>query len=201
LQHPSEGVLRRWEEDEEAAGAAVSQDEESDGRKTGTVKLYPTQEKTPRGTFYPGIVFTSEARAFFIMYIRLVRPAIMRTTVGVRSDALNPGRTFMVHTETGRALTGENIRNTLRYYVGGLGGLKRDLTFVTVMTLRASFASVMFHSFRKGKFPGRTSDDFLCELAEIMNTSTEMLRTTYIATNGKEFDEAASTFLRASREE
>jgi hypothetical protein len=206
LQHPSENVLRRWEENEEADCAVRSQ-EGSHGSGDmgnggdGTVKLYPTQEKTPRGTFYPGIVFTNTARAFFIAYARIIRPAVMRATSRESADALDPDRPFMVHTEKGRALSGESIRNTLRYYIGGLGGLSGDLSRVTVMTLRASFASIMFRSFRRGKFPGRSSEEFLSELAEVMNTSTEMLRTTYIATNGKEFDEAASAFLRASREE
>jgi hypothetical protein len=125
----------------------------------------------------------------------------MRRTSRRSTDALDPDRAFLVHTETGRALSGDNIRNTLRYYAGGLGGLSGDLSRVTVMTLRASFASMMFRAFQQGKFPGRCSEEFLSELAEIMNTSTEMLRTTYIATNGKECDEAASAFLRASREE
>lgn len=184
-------------------GHAIGSDEGLGGRQDGegTVKLYPAQEKTPRGTFYPGIVFSSTARAFFLVYARLIRPAVMRRTSRRSVDSLDPDRTFLVHTETGRALSGENIRNTLRYYAGGLGGLSGDLSRVTVMTLRASFASMMFRAFRQGKFPGRSSEEFLSELAEIMNTSTEMLRTTYIATNGKEFDEAASAFLRASREE
>jgi hypothetical protein len=106
-----------------------------------------------------------------------------------------------VHTETGLSLSGENLRSTLRQYVGGLGGLSGDLSRATVMTVRASFASMMFRSFRKGAFPGQSFDEFLCELAEVMNTSTEMLRGTYIAADGKEFDEAASAFLRVSREE
>jgi hypothetical protein len=55
----------------------------------------------------------------------------------------------------------------------GTWGLKRELKLVAVMTLSASFAFVMFHSFRRGKAPARTSDEFLYELAEIKNTSIE----------------------------
>jgi hypothetical protein len=207
LQHPRESVLRRWEhedeeiDEQEAAQGAGVRDGLMQVPPGRVVKLYPLQEKTPRGTFCPGILFPNKARSFFIAYSRVIRPAIMRCVGKVSADALSRDRTFLVHTETGNALTGENLRNTLRFYVGGLGGLAGDLSRVTVMTVRASYASVMFQSYRRGKFPGLTAEQFLGELAETMNTSIEMLRTTYIATNGSEFDEAAGAFLRASREE
>jgi hypothetical protein len=165
------------------------------------VKLYPLQEKTPRGKFCPGILSSNKARSFFITYACVIRPAIMRCIGNVSADARSRDRTFLVHTETGNALTGENLRNTLRCYVGGLGGFAGDLSRVTLMTVRASYASVMFQSYRRGKFLGLTAEQFLGDLAETLNTSIEMLRTTYIATNGSEFDEAAGAFLRASREE
>jgi hypothetical protein len=194
LQHPPENRVRSWEEDDDAENTGQGDGED-------TVKLYPTNEKTPRGTFCPGVVFSSTARRYFLAYTRVIRPAVMRRTGRFAEDARDLQRTFLVHTETGRPLSGENIRNTLRYYVGGVGGLTGDLSRITVMTVRASFASTMFRSFRRGKFPGRGMEEFLSDLAETMNTSAEMLRTTYIATNGKEFDEAAGDFLRASREE
>jgi hypothetical protein len=207
LQHPRESVLRRWELEDEEMGEQEAE-QSGDARETvgewrtgRTVKLYPLQEKTPRGSFCPGILFPEKARSFFVTYARMIRPAIMRGAGKVSSDALHRERTFLLHTETGNALSGENLRNTLRFYIGGIGGLSEDLSRVTVMTVRASYASVMFQAFRRGKFPGLTAEQFLGDLAETMNTSTEMLRTTYIATNGSEFDEAAGAFLRASREE
>jgi hypothetical protein len=69
------------------------------------------------------------------------------------------------------------------------------------MTVRASFATVMFRSYRRGKFGDQTSEQFLSYLAEVMNTSVEMLRSTYIKTNGTEFDDAARKFLEAARDE
>jgi hypothetical protein len=199
LQHPTEAVLHSWEAAEEARLTGKGRP----GEDFEAVKLYPGQEKTPRGTFYPGIVFPLESRAFFICYSRFVRPAIMRRQDKdlVDEDLLNPDRTFLVHTETGMALSGDSLKNTLRTYAGGLNGLRGDLSLVTVMTVRASFASVMFRAFRQGKFAPKTTEEFLDDLAEVMNTSLEMLRTTYIATDGKEFEEAANAFLRASRED
>jgi hypothetical protein len=48
------------------------------------VKLYPFQEKTPRGTFQPGVLFPDEARAYFLQYANLFRPAILRHAVAQR---------------------------------------------------------------------------------------------------------------------
>jgi hypothetical protein len=164
LQHPRESVLRMWENEEEE----VEEQEEAQGAgvRNGLVqvpqgrfvKLYPLQEKTPRGTFCPGILFSNKARSFFITYAHVIRPAIMRCIGKVSADALSRDRSFLVHTETGNALTGDNLRNTLRCYVGGLGGLAGDMSRVTLMTVRASYTSVMFQSYRRGKFPGLTAE-------------------------------------------
>jgi hypothetical protein len=81
-----------------------------------------------------------------------------------------------VYTETGLPLSGERLRYIFRQYIGGIGGLSKDMSRVTVMTVRASYASMMSRSFRKGAFPGQSGDQFLCDLAEVMNISTEMLR-------------------------
>jgi hypothetical protein len=188
LQHPAERVVSGWED-------------ESGNSAGGPVKLYPTSEKTPRGTFSPGILFPEISSSFFATYIRIIRPEVMRRSGRAANDLADVGRVFLVHTETGRPLSGENLRNTLRLYFSGLQGLSGDLSRVTVMTVRASFASMMFRSFRNGEFSGRCFEEFLSELAETMNTSVEMLRNTYIIANGVEFDDAASAFLRASRAE
>jgi hypothetical protein len=91
-------------------------------------------------------------------------------------DALDRDRSFLVHTETGRALSGTNLISNLRSYVTAVSGLKANLSNVTVMTLRASYESVMFRAFRRGRFPGQTAEQFLSELAEVLNSSPEMLR-------------------------
>jgi hypothetical protein len=133
---------------------------------------------------HPGIIFPDDARKFFTNHVTHIRPAIMRRTRRARKDAADVDRTFLVHTETGRALSGENLRSALRTDVCGIQGLSADISSITVMTVLASFATVMFRAFRRGKFPGQTTEQFLGELAEVMNTSTEMLKTTYIKTRG-----------------
>jgi hypothetical protein len=214
FQYPNDRVIKSWDNEESAAVSsddthrnedAVTRVGDADGERehqedrSGSVKLYPAHEKTPRGSFHPGVVFPVESRKYFLNYVLSIRPAILHRARRTREDALDPDRPFLVHSETGRALSGTNLRSTLRTYVVAVGGLKADLSNVTVMTLRASYASVMFRAYRHGRFPGQTTEQFLSELAEVMNTSPEMLRTTYIATNGRQFDESARTFLRASQ--
>jgi hypothetical protein len=109
LQHPAESVVQKWEED--SGNGAASH-----------VKLYPKAEKTPRGTFSLGVLFSDTAGYFFVTYIKMIRPAVMRGWGKVDRDLVDSGRTLLVHTETGMALSGENLRNMLRYYVGGMGG-------------------------------------------------------------------------------
>jgi hypothetical protein len=160
------------------------------------VKLYPGQDKTPRGTFYLGIVFPRESRALFIYYLRFARPAMMRSQKEeqVSADALSTEILFLIHTETGTPVSGESLKNKLRTYVGRLNCLRGDLSHVTVMTVRAFFTSVSFPACRRGKFAPKTTNEFLDDLAEVLNTSLEMLRTTYISTDGKEFEESAIHF-------
>jgi hypothetical protein len=186
LQHPSQDVLDAWENQE---GEEVA------------VKLYPTAEKTPRNTFCPGVMFERIAGHFFGIYAYVVRAAIIRRCGRDESKTQDSNRTFFLHTEKGTCLSGDNLRNSLRLYISNVSGLSGDLSRVTIMTVRASYASVMFRAFRRGKIQGLTLEEFMSELSETMNTSPEMLRTTYIASNGQEFDQAASEFLRVSREE
>jgi hypothetical protein len=162
LQHPDEDIVRQWEK--------------SNGNEAGgPVKLYPTAEKSPRGTFSQGVLFPEIASSFLSTYCRLICPAMMHSSRKVASDLASTNRTLLVHTETALSLSGKNMRSSLRQYVGGLGGLSGDLPRVTVMTVRASFESMMFRLFRKGEFPGQSFDEFLWEFVEGMNTSSEML--------------------------
>jgi hypothetical protein len=65
LQYPAERVLRGWED-------------ESGNSAGGPVKLYPTSEKTPRGTFSLGILFPEISSSVFATYITIIRPAVIR---------------------------------------------------------------------------------------------------------------------------
>jgi hypothetical protein len=198
MRHPTERTLKRWEAEWDSRGS-IDGNLETVFEELEPVKLYPAQEKTARATLQPAIMFPDNARSYFCKYAYYIRPAIMRWVGKESTDLLQRNRAFLVHTEKGGALSVENLRSTLRTYVSGVKGLSGRVDRLSVMTLRASYASKMFQAFRRGEFGNITIEEFMSELAEIMNTSPEMLRTTYIATNGKEFDAAARAFIRAAR--
>jgi hypothetical protein len=164
----------RGNEDSVTRDGDAGEEREARKARDGPVKLYPAHEKTPRGSFHPGAVFSREPRKYFLNYVLHVRPAIMHKARWTREDALDPDRPFLVHSETGRALSGTNLRSTLSTYMVAVSGLRADLSNVTVMTLRASYASVMFRAFCRGRFYGQTAEQLLSELEEVMNTSPEM---------------------------
>jgi hypothetical protein len=196
--HPAERTLKRWEVEWDSRGS-TSGNLETVFEELEPVKLDPAQEKTSRATLQPAIMFPDNARSYFCKYAYYISPAIMRWVGKESTDLLQRSRPFLVYTEKGGSLSVENLRSTLRTYVSGVKGLSGRVERLSVMPLRASYASKMFQAFRRGEFGSRTIEEFMFELSEIMNTSPEMLRATYIATNGKEFDAAAREFIRAAR--
>jgi hypothetical protein len=66
------------------------------------------------------------------------------------------------------------------------------------MVLRSSFASIMFARFKRGELEqGKSTECFLADLAKLMNTSTEMLSATYIASNPHDFPSSVLTLFKA----
>jgi hypothetical protein len=79
--HPNNRVLRSWEDRESVAVSSgdahrieasasrnldTSGERENPGSNAGPVKLYPAHEKTPRGSFHPGVVFPGESPIIFL---------------------------------------------------------------------------------------------------------------------------------------
>lgn len=72
------------------------------------------------------------------------------------------------------------------------------LTNVTAMTLRASYATSMLHSYRQGEFAEEnlTEEQFLEVVAKQMNTSVEQLQNTYMAAYSMDFKQDMRLFTR-----
>jgi hypothetical protein len=82
-------------------------------------------------------------------------------------------------------LSSDDIRDTLRSF---LTALHPELSAITPMVLRSSFASSVFARYKRGEVgQGQSSEVFLSDLAKLMNTSTEMLSATYMASNPHDF--------------
>jgi hypothetical protein len=66
------------------------------------------------------------------------------------------------------------------------------------MVLRSSFASSMFARYKRGEVgQGQSSELFLSDLAKLMNTSTEMLSATYMASNPQDFQASVLMLFKA----
>jgi hypothetical protein len=99
---------------------------------------------------------------------------------GENADLSNPpSQARLRHTETGQPYTTSNVRHTLRRFVQHT---YPELYSVTPMVIRASFETWQFRQYADQQcFGGIGQDEFMEKLAKIMNTSAEMLRSTYVA--------------------
>jgi hypothetical protein len=94
----------------------------------------------------------------------------------------------LLHTERAIPITGDQVRSTWKRF---LSELDPELSKVTPMVLRASFATYMIHLYRVGRhFRGLTEQEFMDRLAALMNTSAEMLANVY---GGCDLDDYRST--------
>jgi hypothetical protein len=165
-------------------------------------KLAAGMEKTSRVSGFESVVFPQWTHKFIHFHIAVVREAILEMTkasrtpafasaatvaAGEENEAENarlpnphpPSQSLLLHTETGLPYTTSNIRYTLRRFVQHT---YPDLNSVTPMVIRASFATWQFRQYTdKQCFLGISQDEFMEKLAKIMNTSPEMLRSTYVA--------------------
>jgi hypothetical protein len=135
-------------------GNTVGEQEIYPGRSDPVI-FYPVHEKTPRESFYPCF---QESLASTFSTIPYTSDPLLCIGLAVLER--------MRWTETApswfiprlAALSGTNLRSNLCSNVTAVSGLKADLSNGTVMTLRASYASVMFRAFRRGRIPGQTAE-------------------------------------------
>jgi hypothetical protein len=166
---PTDGEMHRWED-------------------IGRVELRPRREKRLRDA--PYIVMNLSCAPLIRFYVKSVRPAIHSGRPELETEP-----SLLVNTRTCSPVSTGSLRATLKTW---LSFHDPELKSITTMDLRGSFATMMFGKYRRGmSFKGKTVDEFLNELATMMNTSAEMLRKTYIAWDGTEYDETARELARA----
>ena len=105
-------------------------------------------------------------------------------------------RPIFIHTENGGYLKSNQITSLLTSFVVQVDP---ELEGIISLSLRASFATMMFRAHRAGEvFKEMTEEHFLEELGKMMNTSIEELRQTYIHSDSVDFHTTArevATFL------
>jgi hypothetical protein len=174
-------------------------------------KLAAGMEKTSRVSGFESVVFPQWTHKYIHFHITVVREAILEMTkasrtpkapsaatsaAGEEHEGENtgvptpPSQALLLHTETGQPYTTSNIRYTLRRFVQYT---YPELDSVTPMVIRASFATWQFRQYEDQQcFVGISQDEFVEKLAKIMNTSPEMLRSTYVAYSEIDGDQEAA---------
>lgn len=150
-------------------------------------ELRTLQEKTTRALDMPNVVFSHIVLPYLIFYMDIVRPIIVMD-LGIEED---PGddNPLLMDTRNGDTLRTGLVRHTLR---GFLKSIDPELTKVTPMSLRASYATMMLKKYRDGTiFNEKSEDEFLASLAKAMNTSVEQLSHTYAGLDRSDFHDIA----------
>ena len=137
-------------------------------------------EKIPRSVDLPNVIFPGSLLKYVEFHCAVARRAILASSGAILRHRAPTA--LLVHSKSGYELESSNVNATLKAF------LKRhdpELTTVTPMTLRGSFATMMMKDYQAGRiFRGKSENDFLLFISKSMNTSPEQLRATYL-TNDK----------------
>lgn len=148
----------------------------------GIVKIAVGREKKLRVS--PSIVFPVCIKRAMLHYVAYVRPAIVELR-NVPEDE----KRLILHTRYGTAITTDSVRATFKTFAGRMG---EEFVNVTPMCIRSSYATYMLKRHREGNLAENlTEDQFFADLAKSMNTSPEMLRSTYVLIGNDEYEKAA----------
>ena len=157
------------------------------GAQMGYIEFRTVMEKTSRSFDMPNVVFPSNIFPFVDFHSRIVRP-VMKRKLDVSEGSLEE-RTLLIDTRSGEPLSSIQISHTFRRF---LSRIDEELTKVTPMALRGSYATMMLQSFRRGEvFKDKGEEEFLHFLAKAMNTSYEQLASTYAGNDMTDFEECA----------
>ena len=151
------------------------------------IELETVHEKRVRTTELPNAIIPKLILRYLKFQVNTAREQIL-TNHGIRETQHD--RPLLIHTESGQYFETNNVLATLRAFVTRIDP---DLRHITTMSLRASYATVMFRAHRaKEIFPNLNEDMFLQELGKMMNTSIEQLKQTYISSDTSDFHETAN---------
>jgi hypothetical protein len=157
------------------------------------ISLAVQWDKIPRSLECPGVILPGKAHDFVSFHVLAIRQVIFKK-VG-RDNTIDDHDALLLNTRHGRPLMTSEIGSTLRLY---LTRHDPELRTVTPTTLRYSYASIMFDKFKCGKVgKSQTAEEYLDNLGKLMNTSPEMLRLHYIATDRTNFSDTVNILARA----
>jgi hypothetical protein len=140
-------------------------------------------EKRSRTSQLPNVIFPAMTFPFVEFHCTHIRPFIVgeceRKSIDPASAELefSDEPTILIHTKTGSPLYVEQVRRTWKSF---LQTIDPELSKVTPMVLRSSFATYAIQRYRNGEMFSNLSEElFFDRLGAMMNTSSQMLRDVY----------------------
>lgn len=139
------------------------------------ISLKTVYEKRSRDLDFPCVSFPSKVFPYLEFYNEIIRTILLKQTSTEENPQVeNP---LFMDTRTGKYLSRNQIRRTLKLFITEVGPKLRT---ITPMSLRASYATWMLHRYLCGKImTEKNENEFLGFLAKGMNNSVERLRNTY----------------------
>jgi len=135
----------------------------------------------------PCVIFPKEIFRFVSFHVRFIRKYIINAAKVEESNFDN--RPLIIHTEDGYPLRVPQILSTIRRF---FVRIDPELPEVTVMSLRARYASMALQKYHQGTMFSELSEaKFLEYLSKVMNTSVEQLAATYATADRENFAESA----------
>lgn len=139
------------------------------------IELSTMHEKWVRPLDFPFATFLAKVFPYPDFYLEKTRPVILEKVKNV--DDSTEAHPLLVDTRNGRMLQSHQFRRTLRNFTRETD---YEISSITPMALRGSYAAWMLHNHRIGTIPfDKTENEFLQCLAKILRTSVEQLRNTY----------------------
>jgi hypothetical protein len=149
-------------------------------------------EKTTRSPDLPKILFPRVLLKYISFHALTLRPLLVQQIFG--ENQILAHNNLLLHTRRGVPLNSSDITRTLGRF---FERIDPELSKITPMAIRGSYASMMLQAHRRGEiFRDFGEQAFLQFLAKQMNTSVEQLATTYASCDVDAFEVVANEMMR-----
>ena len=167
-------------------------DMEAETARRRYIELRTLCEKTQRPLDMPHVLVPPMALTYVQFHMKHMREIVTRRA-GVEEDAFSD-KPLLIHTQNGEQLSTAQVTGTLKRF---LKIQCPEMTNLTVMTLRSSYATMVMKQYRDEEvFCHLDEDAFLTVLSKSMNTSKEQLMTTYIGIDNADLESCARELVK-----
>lgn len=167
--------------------------------ENGYCQLPTGDEKTERSVSMPFVALSAGLADFIVFRAKYILPSLAKKRSGQNAgivDADTPNgftELLFLDTRNGMALSTVQVNSCLKRF---LSNFDPELKNVTTMSLRASYATMMFRGWLQGKVMEHLDKtQFLDRMGLLMNTSVEQLEATYIAIDSSDYEGTANGMM------